>query len=82
MIPNDYGGYSEKRVFPGFLVEIGFKTNPEDKLLTKRSYQKKIAEAITEGIWQYFRKQGGKLIPYLKQSSSLIRSAAIFHAMK
>jgi N-acetylmuramoyl-L-alanine amidase len=59
MIPNDYYVLRETSI-PGVLVEIGFMTNPEDKkLLTKRSYQKKIAEAITEGIWQYFRKQGG-----------------------
>lgn len=39
---------------PSILVEIGFISNPEEeKLLTRASYQKKLAEAIYESIIQF-----------------------------
>lgn len=40
---------------PSALVEIGFLSNPaERKMLTRQSYQKKMAAAIYEGILRYY----------------------------
>jgi N-acetylmuramoyl-L-alanine amidase len=41
---------------PAILVEGGFISNPEEKLLLKsRDYQEKIAQGIADGIDQYFK---------------------------
>ncbi len=50
------------------LVETGFISNPEEeKLLNKKSYQYQMAEAITEGIKDYYRLRppGGTLLAAL-----------------
>lgn len=40
------------------IVECGFLTNPEEaKLLTEEAYQKKVAQAVAEGIGEYVRQQ-------------------------
>jgi len=40
---------------PSVLVEVSFISNPEEEmLLSKESYRSKVAEAIVEGIKQYF----------------------------
>lgn len=47
--------YLHKRISrPGGLLEVGFLSNPNERyLLTRDSYQDKVATAITEGIIQY-----------------------------
>lgn len=43
---------------PAALVEIGFLSNPTEKeLLTKETYQKKMAASIYEGILRYYTKE-------------------------
>jgi len=43
---------------PGALVEVGFLSNPQERdLLTKDSYQTKIAASIYEGILRYFTEK-------------------------
>ena len=40
------------------IVECGFLTNPEEaKLLTEENYQKKVAQAIADGIGEYLNQQ-------------------------
>ena len=40
---------------PSVLVEVSFISNPiEERLLSKESYRSKVAEAVVEGIKQYF----------------------------
>ena len=42
------------------LVECGFLTNPQEaKLLTEEGYQKKVAQAIMDGICEYLKQQEG-----------------------
>ncbi len=42
---------------PSVLVEVGFITNPiEEKRLSRRSFQKKIAEAISDGVLRFERR--------------------------
>lgn len=44
---------------PAVVVEAGFLTNPDDeKLLNDETYQKKVAEAVTDGILEYVKEQG------------------------
>lgn len=44
----------KKATVPAVLVETGFLSNPEElKLLTSKDYQKKMAEAIADGIEEY-----------------------------
>ena len=39
------------------IAECGFLTNPEEaELLKKKEYQKKVAEAVTEGIRKYIEE--------------------------
>ena len=48
--------YSNTRV-PGVLIECGFISNSNERyLLQQKSYQEKIANSITEGVENYFRK--------------------------
>jgi len=43
---------------PGVLLEVGFLSNPHDRyLLKKESYQKKLAEVITDGVIEYYKKK-------------------------
>lgn len=40
---------------PGVIIEMGFLTNPDDKkLLTSKEFQKAIAEAVVQGLKEYF----------------------------
>jgi N-acetylmuramoyl-L-alanine amidase len=40
---------------PGVLIEAGFISNSNDRyLLKQQSYQKKLAQTITEAIIQYY----------------------------
>ncbi|MBY3623164.1 SH3 domain-containing protein [Acinetobacter sp. CUI P1] len=51
----DYHILRENRI-PATLVELGFLTNPTDEsIVRKSSYQKKAAQAIAEGLADYFR---------------------------
>jgi N-acetylmuramoyl-L-alanine amidase len=55
---------------PSILVETGFISNPtESKLLSSRSYQKKMARAIHRGIrdWFFAHPPSGTLIAWQKQ---------------
>lgn len=46
---------------PGVLIEVGFLSNPEDRvLLTDPAYQQQIAVAIKDGIINYFQENFGK----------------------
>ncbi len=48
---------------PAVLVETAFMTNPADeKLLNKESFRKKVAEAICEGIIEYFKNVNNKIV--------------------
>lgn len=43
---------------PGALVEIGFLSNPDERIrLTKDSYQEKIAASIYKGVLRYFTEE-------------------------
>ncbi|MFW6306054.1 MAG: N-acetylmuramoyl-L-alanine amidase, partial [Bacillota bacterium] len=43
---------------PGVLIEVGFLSNPEDRrVLTDEIYQKKISEAIKNGVVKYFQSK-------------------------
>ena len=53
-VRNDLSG-SNWASMPVTLIEVGFMTNPtEDRLLNKKSYQKKLAKGIVSGIDAYF----------------------------
>ena len=53
-VRNDLSG-SNWASMPVTLIEVGFMTNPtEDRLLNKKSYQKKLAKGIVSGIDEYF----------------------------
>ena len=53
-VRNDLSG-SNWASMPVTLIEVGFMTNPtEDRLLNKKSYQKKLAKGIVAGIDAYF----------------------------
>lgn len=53
-VRNDLSG-SNWATMPVTLIEVGFMTNPtEDRLLNKKSYQKKLAKGIVSGIDEYF----------------------------
>lgn len=53
-IPSDTYMYSKLNI-PGVLIECGFLSNSiERNLLQKGEYQKKIAQAISEGLLEYF----------------------------
>ncbi len=44
---------------PSLLIESGYLTHPEEaRRLQNRDYQSHFAEAIAEGVWQYFLKEG------------------------
>ena len=48
--------YANTRI-PGVLIECGFISNPDERyLLQKKSYQEKIANLITKGVENYFKK--------------------------
>lgn len=56
-IPNDYYILRETKN-PGVLIEAGFITNAQDRrLLNNEAYKKKVAEAIGEGINEYFQNK-------------------------
>ena len=41
---------------PSVLIEVGFLSNAkEEKLLSKKKYQEKIAEAISQGLSDYVK---------------------------
>ena len=45
------------------IAECGFLTNPEEaELLKKKEYQKKVAEAVTEGIRKYIEESAAGLV--------------------
>ncbi len=47
----------KQATLPAVLVECGFLSNPkEERLLLTEDYQKRVAEAITHGIFDYFAK--------------------------
>lgn len=50
--------YLQRRINrPGVLLEVGFLSNAGDRaLLTDDNYQKKLAEVITSGVLNYFKK--------------------------
>lgn len=49
--------YSNTRI-PGVLIECGFLSNANDRyLLQRESYQKRLALAITKGVFEYFQKE-------------------------
>ena len=53
-VRNDLTG-NNWATMPVTLIEVGFMTNPtEDRLLNKKSYQKKLAKGIVAGIDEYF----------------------------
>lgn len=55
-----YGDFHVLRenAVPSSLVELGFLTNPYDEsIVRKPSYQKKAAQAIAEGLVDYFKKK-------------------------
>jgi N-acetylmuramoyl-L-alanine amidase len=60
---------------PSLLVEAGFVTNyAEGKKLTTKAHQQKIAKAIAQGIYKYFRSAPPKdtYLAYLQRSSHIV----------
>ena len=52
-----YYMYRRIKKVPGALLEVGFLSNPNERyLLQKNSYQKKISDAISEGVINFFKK--------------------------
>lgn len=51
-----YYMYRRIKNVPGVLLELGFLTNPNERyLLMKDSYQKKVSDAIVEGVINFFK---------------------------
>lgn len=58
-LPGDY--YMLQLEIPSVLVECGFLSNPEEeKMLRDADYQKKLAEAVAEGIEEYRKVREGQ----------------------
>ena len=59
---------------PSILIETGFLSNPEEaRLLSSKTHQKKIANAIADGIRQYMRRNPppGTLVANLDESAEV-----------
>ncbi|NPV53570.1 MAG: hypothetical protein HPY71_08600 [Firmicutes bacterium] len=72
ILPGDYYILRESKV-PTVIVEVGFISNPEEKrLLLTGEYRQKLAQAIFEGLCDFFR--GSPLSPSNQDPVPLTRS--------
>ncbi len=62
---------------PAMLVETGFISNPEEeRLLTDPGYQRKLANAVLEGVSTYFERQPPPGTMYAARASAEMASAS------